>query len=223
MNNTIQIIEIFDSEHDEQWHSSSNISLLKEGYEIERFVDPPRKDFQCPICLGVVRCPLECSQCGILLCKKCACGCSKPSNPFLSLTSAIPKFNCPICRSRAPPHEPSAILQKILSSLLVFCKNKPQSCQETFPISEIKGHEKICQYKVIRCANHNFCNTQGNKLSFIEVEFPKEPKTGRVGKNKLVCSEVCKKVVLMDFMLKSGQIEQATKAYKEALDEVEEI
>ena len=190
---------------------------------MERFVEPPRKDFQCPICLGIVRQPLECCQCGILICRKCACGCSRQTNPFLNISSPIPKFNCPICRNRAPPREPSGILKRIIRSLVVYCKNKPQSCPETFPLSEIKDHEKICEYKAIRCSNHTFCNKPGTKLNFINVEFPKHPKNSKNIKCKQACSEACKKVILMDFMLKSEQHDKALDLFKEALEELSRL
>ena len=223
MINPQAVIELAESEQEENannWHSVGSLSIMKDGYEIDRFVEAPRKDFQCPICLGVVRNPLECSQCGILLCKKCACGCSRPSNPFMSLPTASPKFNCPVCRCKAPPREPSAILKKIISSLVVYCKNRGQSCQEVFAISEVKTHERVCPYKAIRCSNHIFCTKQGSKLNFILVDFPKHAKNAKTPKSKLVCSEVCKKVILMDYMLKTEQTDKAIETFREALEEL---
>ena len=216
----IEIPEPVQEDNPNNWYSASHLSIMKDGYEIDRFVEPPRKDFQCPICLGVVRSPLECTQCGILLCKKCACGCSRPSNPFLSLPTSIPKFNCPICRCKAPPREPSAILKKMINSLTVYCKNRPQSCQEVFPISDVKTHERICPYKAIRCANHIFCTKQGSKLNFTLVDFPKYAKNAKNPKSKLVCSDMCKKIILMDFMLKTEQADKAIDAFREALEEL---
>ena len=194
------------------------MSSLKDGYDIDRFVEHPRKDFQCPICLGIVRSPLECSQCGILICRKCACQSSKQQNPFYSLSNPIPKFNCPICRSRALPREPSAILKKILDSLMVYCKNKSQSCPEIFPLGEIKNHHKECKFKAIRCANHSFCDKQGNKTDFLVVEFPNYGRKSKVLKSKLVCSEICKRVVLMDHMLKSDKNDEAINEYRSAIE-----
>ena len=219
-----EIIEITESEREEtlpSWQNNVDVSSMKEGYDLERFIETPRRDFQCPICLSVVRIPLECSQCGVLLCKKCALSCGRSQNPFLSLSSSMPKFNCPICRSQAPPREPSAILKNIINGLMVYCKNVSHGCSKTSALGEIKAHEKECKFKAIRCANHNFCDKQGNKVDFIVVEFPKL--RGNPSKSKLVCSEICKKVVLMDFMLKSDQYENAINEYRIAIETLDKI
>jgi hypothetical protein len=216
-----EIIEVMESEQEDSgqnWFSNTDLSRLKEGYDVERFVEPPRKDFQCPICLGVVRSPLECSQCGILICKKCAYSCSRAQNPFFSMSSQIPKFNCPLCRSRASPREPSAVLKKILGNLVVYCKHKAQLCEDSFPLGEVKFHEKKCKFKAVRCANHIFCDKHGTKINFIVVEVPKYGKNPGDNKSKLVCSEICKKVIIMDYLLKSEQTEKAINEYRLALE-----
>ncbi|OMJ87435.1 hypothetical protein SteCoe_10853 [Stentor coeruleus] len=221
-----EIIEVMEPEQDDisqNWCNMSEAGNLKEGYDMERFTEPPRKDFQCPICLGVVRNPLECSQCGILLCKKCACSCSKPQNPFFIMTSSVPKFNCPICRSRAAPREPSSILKKIINSSVVYCKNKSHGCPVSEALGEIKNHEKECKFKAIRCANHGFCDKQGNKIDFISVEFSKIGKGSYPTKSKLVCSDICRKVVIMDHLLKTDQSEKAINEYRMALEPLDKL
>ena len=218
---TQEVIEVVESEQEESnsnWYNSSELSLLKEGYDVERFVEVPRKDFQCPICLGVVRAPLECSQCGILLCKKCAYSCVKHQNTFFTLNSASSKFTCPLCRGRQPPREPSAILKNIIISLTVFCKNKSHGCTQTFKLNEGKTHQKTCEFKSIRCANHHFCKKEGNKGDFITVEYPRQGKSNLPPKLKLVCSEICKKVVIMDYYLRTEQTDKAINEYKKELD-----
>lgn len=220
-----EIIEVIDSEQDEtsqNWYNLSEASSLKEGYDLDRFVDPPRKDFNCLICLGVVRNPLECSQCGILLCKKCAYSCSKPQNPFFSMPNTTPKFNCPICRSRSAPREPSVILKKIISTLVVFCKNKERGCGVCKGLGEIKNHEKECDYKVIRCANHGLCSKEGSKIDFIIAKCLKTGKNAN-HKSKLVCSEVCRKVVIMSYLLKADKCEEAIDQYRLALEQLNQI
>jgi hypothetical protein len=216
--NPREIMEADSEEPNLNWYSGPEMPILKEGFDTERFVEPPRKDFQCPICLGVVRNPLECSQCGSLLCKKCACSCSRSQNSFIVMSSSAPKFNCPICRTRAPPREPSSILKKIINNLMIFCKNKSYSCTESHPLGSIKQHQKECKFKAIRCANHTFCNKEGNKTDFITVEFKRSGKSGSAAKSKLVCSEICRKIVLMDYYLRSDQLETAVQEYKNELD-----
>jgi hypothetical protein len=216
-----EVIEVIESEQEENnsnWYNVSELSLLKEGFDLERFVDHPRKDFHCPICLGVVRNPLECSQCGILLCKKCAYSCVKHQSTFFTLTSSSSKFNCPICRGRQPPREPSQILKNIISALQVFCKNKSHGCLHSCSLGELKSHQKDCEFKAIRCANHHFCKKEGNKGDFLSVEFPRVGKSNLPGKSKLVCSEVCRKVVFMDYYLRTEQTEKAISEYKKELD-----
>ncbi|OMJ84180.1 hypothetical protein SteCoe_14732 [Stentor coeruleus] len=220
-----EIIEVIDSEQDEtsqNWCNLSEAGSLKEGYDLERFVEPPRKDFICLICLGVVRNPLECSQCGILLCKKCAYGCSKPQNPFFSMSSITIKFNCPICRSRAAPREPSMILKKFISNLIVYCKNKDRGCKVCRSIGEIKNHEKECDFKVIRCANHGLCSKEGSKIDFITAKCIKSEKNAD-RKLKFVCSEICRKVVVMSYLLKADKSEEAVDQYKLALEQLSQI
>ena len=212
-----EVVETDSSETGQNWFLNNESTSLKEGFDLDRFVEVPRKDFQCPICLGVVREPLECTQCGVLLCRKCACNCGRVQNPFFGLSSNIQKFNCPLCRNRTQPKEPSAILKKLINSLVVYCKNKKYSCEETRSLAEIKTHEKECEFKAIRCANHQMCNKQGNKSEFISVELPRIKKNNE-RKMKLVCSEICKKVVMMDYMIKTDQIEKAIAEYKIALE-----
>ena len=219
-----EVGETDSSETGQNWYLINEMSSLKEGYDLDRFVEAPRKDFQCPICLGVVREPLECTQCGVLLCKKCASNCGKSQNPFFGLSSNTQKFNCPLCRNRTQPKEPSAILKKLINSLVIYCKNKKNSCAEAYRLDEIKKHEKECEFKALRCANHQFCNKQWDKNEFIAFVMPRDKKNSD-GKVRLVCSEICQKVVMMDYMIRTDQIEKAINEYRvalEALDSKEE-
>ena len=60
--NSLNFIDFVDSEL--EYPASSNTEktelFLDEEYKIDRFVEPPRKDFLCPICKNVVKSPLEC-------------------------------------------------------------------------------------------------------------------------------------------------------------------
>lgn len=196
---------------------------LKEGFELERFVDTPRKDFQCPVCFGVVRDPLECVQCGMLICKKCA-------NDVFN-TNRLPdhpgfprkmRLTCPVCRSKAIPREPSLLLTKYINSLKIKCKNRLYGCEEIFPLDAIKTHQKACKFSMTSCANSQFCNKKGSKNEFINVSFPKPRKASyfirRIPKkDKSVCSEACKKLLLMKHILENDQKLEALQMFHSAL------
>ncbi|CAG9334909.1 unnamed protein product [Blepharisma stoltei] len=199
---------------------------LKEGYEIDRFIEPPRKDFLCPVCLGVVRNPLECVQCGSLLCKKCFLEIisSSHANSHLRLIRT-PIVTCPICRSLAVPREPSILLLKYINNLQIACKNKNQGCGEICCLANIKEHQKTCQFSTVSCANQQFCNKRGTKNEFITVNFPKPRinsyfNDSRIRKGKLVCSEICKRVMIMKNALDSGQINEPRAMHHDAIKEL---
>ncbi|CAG9326486.1 unnamed protein product [Blepharisma stoltei] len=201
---------------------------LKEGYEVSRFVETPRKDILCPICLGVAREPLECIQCGILICKKCANMMAHSTNRYLPQPRYMekPRLTCPVCRSKAAPREPSLLLIKYINSLKIYCKNRSQGCPEICALENIKQHQKICQFSTICCANQQFCNRKGSKSDFITVNFPKPRiasyfNNSRIRKkDKVVCSEACKKLLLMKHALDSGQVNEALSMYHTAINEL---
>ena len=59
--------------------------------------------------------------------------------------------------------------------------------------------EKGANLRRIRCANHQLCNKQENKSEFISVELLRIKKNNE-RKMKLVCSEICKKVIMIDYI-----------------------
>jgi hypothetical protein len=114
------------------------------------------------------------------------------------------------------------ILKKFISTLVVFCKNKERGCGVCKGLGEIKNHEKECDYKVIRCANHGLCNKEGSKIDFITAKCLKTGKNAN-HKSKLVCSEVCRKVVIMSYLLKADKCEEAIDQYRLALEQLSQI
>ena len=59
-----------------------------------------------------------------------------------------------------------------------------------------------------------YCNKLISKKASIEVTLPKSSKNFKI---KYVCSKPCKKVFLMNHLLKSNQAESAIKEYVSAL------
>ena len=181
-----------------EWYAEECPSTLKEGFPIERFVEPPRDEFKCMVCYGVVRSPKECQVCGILLCGKCEKTC----------VSDRQEFACPSCRTNKLYRQPSKVLVKLIEKLHIKCKYFVHGCQAVTPIQDIKAHQHDCEFKTTKCGNSLLCSKRGNITEFLYYSDA----------NKFVCSEVCKKLVIMEMSLAKSDLKTAICMYRQALE-----
>lgn len=180
---------------------------LKDGYPLERFVVPPSPDFICAICLCVVRNPMECPSCGVLICEKCVETYKSVRRQQRRVTHCN-LFACPTCRESAPPVLPSKVLISILQESEIHCKHFSQGCQFTTSLGQIHLHEKVCIYKVTKCA---YCGVIGTKETFNRLE------------RGWSCSEACERTLKFKEAVMNKHHEDAVRQYYELLADVREV
>ena len=179
---------------------------LKDGYPIERFVVPPTPEFICVICLCVVRRPMECLNCGVLICEKCVETYKEVRRQQRRATHYSP-FACPACRESAYPVFPSKVLVSILEEADIYCKYRGRGCPAATPLGHIRTHERNCGYKVTKCA---FCGLSGAKEAFRKWE------------RHWTCSEACERTLKFKQALADKRPEDAIRLYHALLQEVAE-
>jgi len=182
-------------EQEEDWVGAEG----KDGYPLDRFAEPPSEDYVCVLCAGVVRSPLECMNCGLLLCKKCV-------GDYLKIRrqrgASRDEFSCPQCRFKASPRYPSKLLLTIISELPVHCKYQSAGCSLILPLHACKAHHQDCPYRAIKCA---YCAKRGGKGEFREV-----------GK-EFACSQECERTWRFRELVRGRRREEAVKMYYELL------
>lgn len=171
----------------------------KDGYSQDLFVEQPKEDFICVLCAGVVRAPLECMNCGLLMCRKCIGYYLKSRHQRGPLGS---EFSCPQCRFKAAPRAPSKLLLTLISELVVRCKYQELGCTVTMPLSTVKTHQKECMYRDIKCA---YCGVKGDRESFISAE------------NRYLCSPPCLRTWHFSSLVRSQKTDEALRMYYELL------
>ncbi len=85
---------------------------LEEAIE---FVEPLPKDFECPLCLGVLQDPVQ-TACGHHYCRKCIDRVVKANGP------------CPVCKEDNIQVFPDASVKRKISALQVRCQLKSRGC-----------------------------------------------------------------------------------------------
>lgn len=176
----------------------------KDGYSLDRFAEHPSEDYICVLCTGVVRSPLECMNCGLLLCRKCVGDYLKSRR---QRSPGRDEFSCPQCRFKASPRCPSKLLLTIISELPVHCKYQAAGCEVLLPLHASKAHHKECPHRAIKCA---YCAKIGSSGEFREV-----------GK-EFACSQECERTWKFREMVRGRRREEAVRLYYELLLEKNE-
>lgn len=110
-------------------------------------VDKENTDYFCPIC-NVFLNPDESMQtsCLHIFCKIC----------LIQLRqNSLSSCRCPICRGitsetgQKPLKDCNLFAYNALSSVEIRCKNT--ECNNTFPLNELEGHLKNCEYEMTDC------------------------------------------------------------------------
>lgn len=187
----------------------------KRGYQQDRFPTPPRPEFLCKVCSGVVKSPKECSNCGLLLC--CSCWDSTSRNAA-SVSGLFFLYRgrevvCPSCGFPGVAREPSRLLRRLVLNLQVKCKHYRAGCDRVLPLGDVKTHQSGCVYKVVQCGNY-MCGKTGPKADFFPVFRPAKP--GCV----FVCSQICLKTVNMIFLLAQNETEAALDEFYKAASDI---
>ena len=98
------------------------------GFECE-FVEKPKElQFECPVCLLVLRNPQNTSCCGNSFCQWCIKRSKGSINPL-----------CPVCNQEFETH-PNKWLQRTLNQLEVYCTYKKEGCDWIGPLGQLDEH-----------------------------------------------------------------------------------
>ena len=99
------------------------------GFECEFIEQPPKAvQFECPICLLVLREPYQTTCCGNSFCRQC-----------IDRAKARSQV-CPTCNGRDFNLFHNLGLQRSLYDFQVYCKNKSQGCEWTGELRELDNH-----------------------------------------------------------------------------------
>ena len=115
------------------------------GYDVE-FVETPPKEYECPICLFVLRDPHLTSCCGYLFCAPCISRIKKN------------KKRCPLCNVEFTTFLDKGRQRKV-NELLVRCTEKENGCEWTGELGKLNKHLQLseqdgeCQYVKVPCPN----------------------------------------------------------------------
>ena len=143
------------------------------GFDTE-FVDPPQElQYDCSICLSILRDPQLFHCCGMSFCQ----GCIKP-------LLAERQFKCPLCKGDPNPIVPDKRLHRQLNQRDVLCPKKKIGCEWTGPLADFDSHLnfspsptvrlKGCRYVILKCL---YCNEEypRGELEDHENECPQKP------------------------------------------------
>ena len=127
---------------------------MNQGYEHSRFEITVNKNFHCPICMNVLKDPVQCQRNQHYFCTPCI---TKHLNNN-SLT-------CPICMDRLTLEtlgRPARIVVDYLSSLKISCDYAERGCSEVMELGVLDTHVADCGYSTVICSNEK-CTTVVHK------------------------------------------------------------
>lgn len=136
----------------------SGLDLLKEtGYEVE-LVDPGSRDnYECPVCLGVLRDPYLNDCCGHHFCKACI--------KMIQLGNGI----CPLCKENGFNIFPNLKLKRVINELQVKCVNEKHGCHWQGELRQlVSTHQGDCEFAVKPCPYE--CGHSFSKLAMAKHE-----------------------------------------------------
>ena len=114
------------------------------GYDEDRFRDKVNVKLQCPVCLKVLKDPVQCLN-EHYFCRSCICKSLRENSEA-----------CPMCKhdlteenlTRAP-----RILRELLQSLEICCDHDNRGCQEFMKLEFLDRHVNSCGYSPTPCTN----------------------------------------------------------------------
>ena len=110
------------------------------GYHCQFVESPKELQFECAICLFIVKKPYLVSCCGHRFCAECIKRVKKKGKA------------CPRC-DKSFTIFPDKLLQKTLKRKLVFCSHMNRGCQWTGELSKLDSHLMECEYVPLICPN----------------------------------------------------------------------
>lgn len=105
-----------------------NTESTKTGFECQFVEQPKELQFECPVCLCVLREPHRTTCCDHSFCRGCI-------EPIKASNRAV----CPLCKQKFEIH-PSKWLQRSLYHLDVYCVHKSEGCEWVGPLGQLEKH-----------------------------------------------------------------------------------
>ena len=127
---------------------------MNQGYEDTRFETTVNKNFHCPICMNVLKDPIQCQRNQHYFCTPCISKHLKDNSQ-----------TCPMCMEELTLEtlgQPPRIVTDYLSSLKISCDNAERGCGEVMELGVLDTHVADCGYSSVICSNEK-CTTVVNK------------------------------------------------------------
>ena len=101
----------------------------------------PTKEFECPVCLGLMRDPVLNNCCGQHFCADCIAKVTNAQGP------------CPLCNQKKFEIFPNKHFERNLKNLQASCSQQPDGCPWEGTVGEFAGHYRQCDYVHVACSN----------------------------------------------------------------------
>lgn len=119
------------------------------------------KEFECPLCLSLMRNPMLTSCCGQHFCAECIRTVTSSNQP------------CPLCNERAFVVFLNKHFNRNLLNLKAFCSLQPDGCPWEGTVGEFAEHYRYCDYASVTCTNDCGTSTKRKLLAYhCENECP---------------------------------------------------
>ena len=116
---------------------------LDEGYDEKRFQNGVDANFHCPICMNVLKDPMQCRR------NEHFC------TPRIKRNSEQNSQNCSMCAEALTVEtlkEPSRIVMNCLSSLKITCDYASRGCRAEVELGVLKTHVGNCSFSPVACS-----------------------------------------------------------------------
>nr|UCK81548.1 TNF receptor-associated factor 6-like protein [Arenicola marina] len=124
---------------------SGDSAKYLEGYDPSLFLSPVEEKFNCPICMMVLREPVQ-TTCGHRYCGDCM-------THWLRCKKIDVATRCPVCNELVSTVNlyPDNFAKREIMSLTVKCKNGDKGCQQVMELRHLKDHEQQCEFAEVTC------------------------------------------------------------------------
>ena len=175
----------------------------EEGYEDHRFEHEVDRSLHCPICLNVLKDPMQCRQNQHLFCSPCI-------KRYLEQHSQT----CPTCREALTVEtlvRPARIVIDFLSPLKIRCNFVDRGCRELVELEFLKRHVAQCGYSPTVCDG---CSMVINKVDKEHHE------NNDCGVRKVKCKECGEELLYKKFKIHGCALKKEIDEVKTNLNEM---
>ena len=178
---------------------------MEQGYEDTRFENTVDRHFHCPICLNVLRDPVQCRRNQHYFCTPCI-------TKHLQENSQT----CPTCMEELTVQtlgRPTRLLTSVLSTFKIACDYTERGCREMVELGALKRHVAGCDFGPVMCSNDEClqvvdrrdkevhktkmcdfrtvkCDYCGEEMQYAKIKNHRCPTTKEIDEIKLDMSEV---------------------------------